>query len=161
MDPDQEGVPEQSARVATRPAVTELQRLRRRWAIGGSVVLMLVVGLWIKSALGGPEPSRSSASSTNGNCLTASQSWNEIGQTACVQFTVGSVYTSASGQHYLDQYSDYASGFSVWIPSNYSFGQGLVGQYNGDRVDVTGTITSYDGAQQIEVTDPSQIHQDQ
>jgi hypothetical protein len=71
------------------------------------------------------------------------------------------VYTSSTGQNYLDQYSNYSSGFAVWIPSEYSFGQNLVNQYDGEAIDVSGTITLYDGAPQITVTEPSQIHQAQ
>lgn len=91
-------------------------------------------------------------------CFTAAQSWNEIGRTVCVQFRVGYTYVSAAGNAYLDQYADYSTGFGVWIPAGYSFGSADTAKYAYQSIDVTGVITSYDGAPQIEVTDSSQIH---
>ncbi|HUD10131.1 MAG TPA: hypothetical protein VMR28_00480 [Candidatus Saccharimonadales bacterium] len=91
------------------------------------------------------------------SCWTATQSWNEIGQTGCVTFT-GYADTSDSGQMYLNQdSSDYADGFSVWIPSGESFGQSVLSQYSGQSISVSGTITQYKNAPEIEVTSASQI----
>ena len=58
---------------------------------------------------------------------------------------------------YLDQYSDYTSGFSVWIPAGNSFGPGLLTTYANQTIRVSGVITSYQGAPEIIVNDPSQI----
>ncbi len=102
-------------------------------------------------------PSKSGSSTTPSSCWTAAQSWNEEGQTGCVTFT-GYADTSDSGQMYLNQdSSDYADGFSVWIPAGESFGQSTLNQYSGQQISVTGTITKYDGAPEIEVTQASQI----
>jgi hypothetical protein len=90
-------------------------------------------------------------------CYTAAQSWDEIGKTGCVVFTVGSTYTSYSGQHYLNQYSDYSSGFSAWIPAGYSFGASALNEFAGKTIDVSGTISQYGGAPEIAVSSPSQI----
>lgn len=90
-------------------------------------------------------------------CYTAAQAWNEEGQTGCVTMTVGYTYAASSGNDYLDQYQDYSSGVGVWIPSGYSFGSSLLNKYSGQTINVSGTITQYDGAPEIEVTSPSQI----
>jgi len=59
---------------------------------------------------------------------------------------------------YLDQdSSDYTDGFSVWIPAGESFGSSVLSQYSGVPINVSGTITQYDGAPEIEVTSASQI----
>jgi hypothetical protein len=142
-------------------AATERIRLRRRrnWIVGGCLAVA-VACFGLLGAMGAySNPHTITHSVSRPRCLSASQTWNDIGYSGCVQFTVGYVYTSDSGQNYLDQYSDYSSGFAVWIPSNYSFGADLVSRYDGATIDVTGTISSYDGAPQIEVTDPSQLRE--
>jgi hypothetical protein len=108
-----------------------------------------------------PQSSQTTSSPPTPSCLTASQSWNEIGQTGCVTFT-GYAYTSDSGQMYLDQdSSNYSDGFSVWIPSGESFGASILNQYSGVPINVSGTITQYDGAPEIEVTSAAQIQASQ
>jgi hypothetical protein len=96
-------------------------------------------------------------SNSQTGCFTAAQAWNEIGRSGCVQFAVGYTSTSAAGNAFLDQYSDYTTGFSVWIPSEYAFGSTAIAEYAGRTVRVTGRISSYHGAPQIEVTNSSQI----
>ncbi len=90
-------------------------------------------------------------------CFTAAQSWNEIGQSGCVEFTVGSTYVSSRCNAYLDQYSDYSSGFSAWIPDGCSLGNALISEYANKTIEVSGSITRYDGAPEIEVTSASQV----
>ena len=99
----------------------------------------------------------STTTAATGQCFTASQAWHEIGQSGCIQFTVGYTYVSAAGNAYLDQYSDYSTGIGVWIPSGYSFGSNATTEYANKTIRVTGVITSYEGAPQIEVTHSSQI----
>jgi hypothetical protein len=57
----------------------------------------------------------------------------------------------------LDQFSDYSTGVEVWIPAGYSFGAGDTIKFANKTIRVTGVITSYEGAPQIEVTSLSQI----
>jgi hypothetical protein len=102
------------------------------------------------------EPSSSSAA----NCISADQAATNEGKSTCVELTVGYTYVSAAGNAYLDQYDGSGSngyGFSVWMPSSDSFGSSEINQYANKTVDVTGTITKYDGEPEIEVTNPSQI----
>jgi len=97
---------------------------------------------------------------TASNCITPSQAINDEGngQSECVQFAVGSTYVSSAGNAYLDENSDSSNyGFIVWMPSSDSFGSSATSQYANQQVDVTGNITQYDGAPEIQVTDPSQI----
>lgn len=90
------------------------------------------------------------------SCVSAGQATNEEGQNGCVQFT-GYAYTSSSGQMYLDQSESAPYGFSVWIPAGSSFGPSLLSKYSGESIDVTGSITNYNGEPEIEVTNASQI----
>jgi hypothetical protein len=90
-------------------------------------------------------------------CFSAEQSWHEIGQRGCVTFSVGYTYASSRCNAYLDQYSNYSSGFSVWIPDGCGLGATLLSEYANKTIQVTGTITQYSGAPEIEVTDSSQI----
>jgi hypothetical protein len=101
--------------------------------------------------------STTTTTAAQGQCFTASQAANEIGQSGCVQFNVGYTFVSSAGNAYLDQYQNYSSGFEVWIPAGYSFGSSATTQYANETIQVSGTISSYEGAPQIEVTDPSQI----
>lgn len=91
-------------------------------------------------------------------CFSSAQAAAEIGQAGCVRFTVGNAYTSSSGQMYLNEFSNYASGFSVWIPAGNAFGAALLTMYANKTIVVSGTITSYNGAPEIVVTDASQVH---
>lgn len=90
------------------------------------------------------------------SCIPASQAASQEGQNGCVQF-IGYAYTSGSGQMYLDQSTSAPYGFSVWIPAGTSGGSSLINQYSGQNIDVTGSITNYNGEPEIEVTSSSQI----
>jgi|GEM_PF-3481355 hypothetical protein len=91
------------------------------------------------------------------SCFTAAQAWNEIGQSGCVEFNVGYTHTSSRCNAYLDQYSNYTTGIEVWIPDGCNLGASLIRSYAGKTIDVSGTITLYDGAPEIEVTSASQV----
>ena len=144
-----------------------------RWAAGVLITLAVIIGVGSYAIykhhqnmqdvghLAPPtNPQNPSHTSTNQtptpSCYTAAQAASEEGQTGCVQFT-GYSYTSYSGQMYLDQYTSAPYGFSVWIPAGTSGGSSLLSQYNGQAIDVIGTITSYNGEPEIEVTSASQI----
>lgn len=91
------------------------------------------------------------------SCLTASQSWNYIGKHECVQFKVGYAYTSWKNNTFLDQYSNYRSGFAVYVPDGSGLSSSEARGFLNKTIAVTGTITRYQGAPQIQVSDPSQI----
>ena len=129
---------------------------KRRAAIVAGIVVVLVVLIVAHRVSNHLAPGNSNNTASN-RCFTASQAWNEIGQSGCVRFNVGYTDISAAGNAYLDQFSDYSTGVEVWIPASYSFGAGDTTKYANKTVRVTGIITSYEGAPQIEVTSPSQI----
>jgi hypothetical protein len=93
---------------------------------------------------------------TNSNCITPAQAKKKAGTATCVQFT-GYADKSGKGQMYLDQQTSYPYGFSVYVPAGSSFGPALLSSYSAKLIDVTGTITQYDGEPEIEVTSPAQI----
>jgi len=90
-------------------------------------------------------------------CSPVSEAASLEGTNGCIEFT-GYAYTAtSSGQMYLDQYASAPYGFSAWIPAGYSFGPGALSEYSGQEIDVTGSIVSYRGEPEIEVTNASQI----
>ena len=90
------------------------------------------------------------------SCSPASSAAGLEGTTACINFT-GYAYTSSRGEMYLDQYTSAPYGFSVYIQAGSSFGPGVLSQYSGQSIDVTGAITNYNGEPEIEVYSASQI----
>lgn len=99
-----------------------------------------------------------SVTPTTTSCITAQEAYNEIGQTACVEYTVGYATESGSGNVFLDEYTDYTRGFTVTIYSeDVSKFNNPVSEYQGQTIDVTGTIAPYEGHPEIIVSDPSQI----
>jgi hypothetical protein len=115
------------------------------------------IALWFMPGSRGPYPVTPTTTSTLTDCYTASQAWHEIGVSGCVQFKVGYTYVSSAGNSYLDQFENYTDGFGVWIPAGYSFGSNATITYQNRTIQVSGTISSYEGAPQIEVTNQSQI----
>lgn len=91
------------------------------------------------------------------SCVSGAQSWNEIGQHACVTFRVARVGTSWQGDTFLDERTDYTRGFSVYVPNGSGLSRDQARSYMNKDIAVTGTITSYRGAPQIMVSDPSQV----
>lgn len=128
--------------------------LRTSIAVVSCIIIVLIIVL-IQNHNNSDIQSSNSSSSTP-SCFTANQAANEIGHTGCVQFT-GYAYTSSKGEMYLDQSLSAPYGFAAYIPAGYSFGPGALNQYNGQSIDVTGTITSYEGEPQITVTSVTQI----
>jgi hypothetical protein len=101
-------------------------------------------------------PQTTSPAASAPSCYTAAQAASEEGQTGCVQY-VGYAYTSSRGEMYLDQSTSAPYGFSAYIPAGTSFGPSVLNQYSGQEIDVTGSITPYDGEPEIVVTSASQI----
>ena len=98
-----------------------------------------------------------SAKHSDGNCISVEQSWHEVGHHKCVTFHAGYVYTSWQHNTFIDQTSNYSQGFSVYVPNGSGLSSETAHSYLNKTIDVTGTITSYRGAPQIMVSDPSQI----
>ncbi|HKR81394.1 MAG TPA: hypothetical protein VJR27_00125 [Candidatus Saccharimonadales bacterium] len=92
------------------------------------------------------------------NCINSSQSKNNIGHHACVQFHVAMVFTSGGHNTFIDENgNDYRQGFSAYVPDGSALSSQQAHTYQGKTIKVTGTITSYRGAPQILVSEPSQV----
>ena len=126
-------------------------------AVVVALIVVLVILVIAHRVTNHSAPVASTSGTETSRCFTAAQAWNEIGKSGCVQFNVGYTDVSAAGNSYLDQYANYSTGVEVWIPAGYSFGAGDTTEYANQTIRVTGVITSYEGAPQIEVTSPSQI----
>lgn len=95
--------------------------------------------------------------SRTSKCISAEQSWHEVGHHECVEFHPSYIYTSWEHNTFIDQDSNYTHGFSVYVPNGSGLSSDVAHSYQNKTIDVTGTITSYKGAPQIMVSDPSQV----
>ena len=97
---------------------------------------------------------------TNKNCLSAKETWNHIGETACVEFTVESPYQSGKGNVFLNEKKDYKNGFTVYIPSSSvsGFSGNPVSLYGYKTIQVTGLLRMYQGHPEIIANSPDQIN---
>ncbi len=92
------------------------------------------------------------------SCIDSQEAYNEYGKSTCVEYYVGFATTSKNGNVFLDEKTNYTSGFSVTIYSNnVSKFNDPVTQYSNKTIDVSGTIAQYQGHPEIIVSDPSQI----
>jgi hypothetical protein len=122
----------------------------------GSATPRSSIGSSTGSGTGGSSTGSATPATNVSSCYSASQAAGEEGQSGCVQFT-GYQYTSSRGSMYLDQSTSAPYGFSAYIPAGSSFGPSLLNEYSGKLVDVTGSITSYDGEPEIVVSNASQV----
>lgn len=90
-------------------------------------------------------------------CSTGAQAKSDIGQHACVTFHVSHIASSWKGDVFLDEKTDYRQGFAVYLPSGSGVTRAQAQRYMNQDISVTGTITSYRGAPQVMVSDPSQL----
>jgi hypothetical protein len=91
-------------------------------------------------------------------CITAQDSWNNIGQYKCVEYFVGNPFRSSKGNVFLNELSDYKKGFSTVIMaySASSFGD-PISKYGNKTIRVTGMIQTYEGHPEIMVNNPASI----
>jgi hypothetical protein len=89
--------------------------------------------------------------------ITPSQARRDVGRLETVQFHVGYTRTDGAGTEFLDQYQNYRLGFVVTIFSSDvgNFPQDPASTWQGHVVDVSGTISIYDGF--TEILNPSSI----
>jgi hypothetical protein len=91
------------------------------------------------------------------SCISTERAWHEIGRHECVTFNAGYVFTSWQHDTFIDQSSNYSQRFSVYVPNGSGLSSETAHSYLNKSIDVTGTITSYRGAPQIMISDPSQV----
>ena len=102
-------------------------------------------------------PQTQSAPSLPSGAIYASQASNFVGQLKTVQFRVGYTYTDAEGTEFFDQCTNYQNGFVVTIYASDvgRFSIDPAFNYDNQTIDVTGTITVYDGY--VEILNPERI----
>ena len=86
------------------------------------------------------------------------ESPNHIGEYACVSGKVDHVYTSKKGNIFINFCSDYKTcpfGAAIFGSDAYKFSNPK--QYEGQTVEITGLIKSYQGRPEIVLNDPGQI----
>ena len=135
------------------------------WGMGAAIVVALLIWSIHESSssstptvpIGSSGPSTSTAMSVN--YITAAQASSHLGQIETVRFAVGYVFKDSSGTEFLDQFQDYSTGFVVVIYwSNLgSFTVDPVTTFMNSTIDVTGTISTYNGY--VEILNPRTITQ--
>jgi micrococcal nuclease len=83
---------------------------------------------------------------------------NHVGEYACVSGKIDHVYTSQKGTIFLNFRPDYKTspfGAAIFGSDAYKFSNPK--QYEGETVEITGLIKSYQGRPEIILNDPSQI----
>ena len=91
-------------------------------------------------------------------CITAKESWNHIGDQTCVEYKVINAYTSTAGNTFLNEKSDYKTGFTTTIFANAQQNfPDPANTYNQKTIQITGLIKLYDGHPEIIAETPDQI----
>lgn len=91
-------------------------------------------------------------------CLSAAESWNNIGKITCVAFHPGYFYSTGYGRMFINEKEDYRNGFVAYLVYNYMTSwDNLLANYRVPMIAVSGTITQYEGHPQIQVYDLNQI----
>lgn len=132
-----------------------------------AIVIILVAGAgllsWIIPTLSEQKKSDTqtisvSQNKTEPNCLTAAETWNNIGKKTCVVF-YPEKFAKSGDYFFIDEKEDYTKGFVVFIGK-----KGLISWDNflakykvGKKLKVTGTIELYKGYPQIKVYSLDQI----
>lgn len=90
-------------------------------------------------------------------CFTSKNVRDHEGENGCVDFHVSYTYESSKGNKFIDEFQDYSSGFSIYIPVSSSASNVDLNQFNDKDIKVTGEISNYQGGPQVIVTNLSQI----
>ena len=98
-------------------------------------------------------------SSSPSETISPSQAWSHVGQTETVQYYVSYTGSSSAGTEFLDQYQNYTSGFitTIFASDVPSWPIDPGATYLDHTINVTGTITVYDGYVEIVAYEPNQI----
>ena len=96
---------------------------------------------------------------TQGNCISAKESWDYIGDNKCVEYYVGNPFVSDKGNVFLNERKDYKNGFTTVIFNNSkgNFSGDPSKTYGNRTIRVTGNIRTYEGHPEIIVNKPNQI----
>lgn len=102
--------------------------------------------------------SAGSLGSSVGPCLDFHDAQAHIGETGCIAGRVGRVFTSRTGNTFLDFCADYRTcpfGTVIFSSDRSKFGN--LETLGGRRVEIHGAITSYQGRAEIIIRDPHQV----
>lgn len=98
------------------------------------------------------------ASGSRSDCVEIKDAGAHTGQAGCVQGRIVRVFTSRGGNTFLDFCTDYRScPFTSVIFSSDRGKFGDLGALAGHRVELMGSITTYDGRAEIVIRDPTQL----
>lgn len=124
-------------------------------------MLILVAALAYRVGLrhaAGPEPSRTARQNAEGGCLDFRSAGQHTGENTCVEGRVLRVFTSRSGNTFLDFCADYRNcPFTsvIFVSAHSEFGN--LAALEGRNVEIRGEITSYKGRAEIIIRTPQQI----
>jgi len=140
----------------------------KNWVIGGLVILVLFLGFKSLTTNNNQQPQIYQESQMQvqeqsidkTNCISAQESWNNVGQERCVEYYVASPFRSSKGNVFLNEKRDYKNGFTVWIPAGSvnNFPSDPISTYGYKTIQVTGQIRMYQGHPEIIVNNPNQIN---
>lgn len=94
-----------------------------------------------------------------GGCIAMSEAGSHTGENTCVEGRVLRIFTARSGATFLDFCPDYHNcsfGSVIFAGDRSRFGN--LGVLEGERVEISGEITTYNGRAEIVIRDPKQIH---
>ena len=142
---------------------------RQIGAVALLVIMVSAITAWVayrrgrwrgisEGRLAGAAGARPAASSTG--CIDFRDAAAHLGETSCVSGRVLRVFTSKSGNSFLDFCADYRDCpfTSVIFESDHSkFGN--VGTLAGRLVEIYGTVVQYQGHAEIVIRDPGQIRE--
>lgn len=105
-----------------------------------------------------PVAARVQEKGTDNGCLDLHSAANHTGENSCVSGRVLRVFTSRSGNTFLDFCQDYRQcPFTSVIFASDRSRFGNLASLEGREVEIRGEITSYNGRAEIVIQDPSQI----
>lgn len=103
-------------------------------------------------------PTSQTQTPQKGSVVDFREATNHIGEYATVRGRVDNVFTSSKGNTFLNFCPNYKTcPFSAVVFSSDSYKFGNLKQYQGQTIEVTGLIKTYQGRAEIIINDPNQI----
>ena len=120
--------------------------------------MLAVVGIYNSLFTSKSSTSAPLATSTTAlTYITPTEAWSRQGEFETVRVKIMYTYVDSADTEFLDQFTNYTSGFVVCIYASdvANFSLDPASSYQGDTIDVSGTISSYDGY--LEILNPTSI----
>jgi hypothetical protein len=129
--------------------------------LAGCLALVVVAVAAYRLGIRHSAASRSFGGTTENSrdgCISLEQAGQHTGENSCVSGRVLRVYTSRSGNTFLDFCKDYRQcPFTSVIFADDRSQFGNIGMLEGKSVQIAGEITNYNGRAEIIIRDPRQI----